>query len=153
MAANGLFAVRSSAAGVCERTVRSTCAAAAFAELWPLGKHKMPRSLTFLGIFQLACLLIGFLALGIVLKMCGYPEEHPVIRWSPFAILLRSYGLWLILLPALWITYAVYSCRRDEGIFSKKISVLVGVVLSGAIILSFLYAAVFPFSRVMLVLP
>jgi hypothetical protein len=112
-----------------------------------------PRSLTFLGIFQIACLLIGFFALGIVLKLCGYPEGLPMTRWSPFAIFLRSHGLWLLVAPALWITYATYSSRVDQGIFSEKISILVGLVLSGAIILSFLYAAIFPFTRIMLVFP
>lgn len=113
----------------------------------------MTRSLTFLGLFQFACLLIGFFALGIILKVSGYPEELPMIKWSPIAVFLRSHGLWLLALPAFWVTYAVYSSRRDKGFFSERTSIVIGVLLSGAIILTFLYAAIFPFSRVLLILP
>lgn len=113
----------------------------------------MSRTLTFLGIFQLVCLLIGFLALGIVLKVSGYPDDLPMIKWSPFATFLRAEGLWLLALPALWVIYAAYSSRRDKGVFSEQTSVLVGIILTGVIILSFLYAAIFPYSRVMLILP
>jgi hypothetical protein len=112
----------------------------------------MSRLLTFLGLFQLACLLIGFFALGIILKVNGYPDESLMIRWSPFAIFLRSQGLWLLTAPALWVCYAVYSSHRDKGIFSERTSIAIGAAISGAIILSFLYAAIFPLSRVMLIL-
>lgn len=113
----------------------------------------MPRSLMFLGILQIACLLVGFFALGIILKVSGYPEDLPMIRWSPLAIYLRTHGLWLLALPAVWVIYAVYSARSDKGVFSVKISIIVGFLLSAAIILSFLYAAIFPFSRVMHIVP
>jgi hypothetical protein len=111
------------------------------------------RLLVFLGLFQTACLVMGFFALGIILKVAGYPEGDPMIRWSPIAVFLRTQGLWLLVVPALWVCFAVYSSTRGKGVFSEGASVVAGIGISAAIILTFLYAAIFPFSRIALVVP
>lgn len=111
----------------------------------------MTRAVTFLGIFQVACLLCGFLALGIVLKICGYPAEVPQVEWSPLAVFLRSYGLYFLVVPACWAVYASLSVRMNRGLLSEPPAMVLGILISCAILILFVYAAIFPFTRCLII--
>ena len=51
----------------------------------------MSRTTTILGLLQTILLVGGFLALGMVLKVSGYPDSTEV-RWNPLAVFLREHG-------------------------------------------------------------
>lgn len=103
----------------------------------------MPRAITFLALLQTMLIVAGFCALGIVLKISGYPAvEH--VRWNPLAVALREHGMWLLLLPVLWVVFATMARRIDRGFFSDRSAYILGATLSCLIIGMFLYACVAP---------
>ena len=106
----------------------------------------MSRTTTILGLLQTILLVGGFLALGMVLKVSGYPDSTEV-RWNPLAVFLREHGGWLLLLPVLWVLYATTAQTRDHGFFSYRLACAIGLGLAVCTIAVFLYAAVYPFTR------
>ena len=106
----------------------------------------MSRTITILALLQTLLVIVGFFALGAVLKMSGYPDALAV-RWNPLALFLREHGAWLLVLPALWVFYATSAQRIDRGFLSHHFACIVGLCIAGITILLFLYAAVFPYTR------
>jgi hypothetical protein len=109
----------------------------------------MSRTTTILALLQTLLVIVGFFALGVVLKMSGYPDAIAV-RWNPLALFLREHGAWLLLLPVLWVFFATSAQRIDRGFLSYHIACVVGLCIAGLTIVLFLYAAVFPFTRLLL---
>lgn len=103
---------------------------------------------TVLGLLQIACVILGYVALGIVLKIWGYPN-NPMVHWAPLAEFLRTDGGWLLLIPLVWVFYAVRSLRVDRGVFSARSAMVLGVVLPIILTTAFVYAAFWPCSRVL----
>jgi hypothetical protein len=106
----------------------------------------MSRTTTILSLVQTLLVILGFFALGAVLKMSGYPDQLGV-RWNPLAVFLREHGAWLLLLPVLWVFFATLAQRVDRGFFSYRFACIIGLCIAGVIIALFLYAAVFPYTR------
>ena len=109
-------------------------------------RRRMVRIVTILAILQTLLVVLGFLALGAVLKVEGYPETLGV-RWNPLAVWLREYGAWFLLVPILWVSLATAAQRRDRGFLSHRFACFPGVciaVLTGGL---FHYAAIFPHTR------
>jgi hypothetical protein len=105
----------------------------------------MSRSITIVGLIQLTLVLLGFFALGIILRVEGYPHDPPFMAslgrvvWSPTALFLRNHGLLLLFVPAVWTTVASLSQNR-RVFFSLAVWLIIGVALSGAITTLFIYA-------------
>jgi len=93
---------------------------------------------------QALLVVLGFFALGIVLKASGYPT-YIGVRWNHLAVFLRHRGMWFLLLPILWTILAARAERHDYGIQSYRVVWLAGVCIAAVIIGLFLYAAIFPF--------
>lgn len=113
----------------------------------------MNRAITVMGLVQIVCVVVGFFALGIVLKISGYPDGNPLAVWSPVAVFLRTYGLLLLMVPILWVGLAVFSVHRDRGFFQERVALLLGVIVAAGLVGAFLYACVFRFDRLLLILP
>ena len=105
----------------------------------------MSRNITILGLIQLLVVILGFFALGIVLKVEGYPQDPPFfaslsrVVWSPYALFLRHYGLAFLLVPVIWTVIASLSQSR-RIVFSFTGWFIIGIVLSVTIISIFIYA-------------
>ena len=106
----------------------------------------MNRTTTYVAAIQTAVIVLGFLALGIVLKFCGYPDGFGV-RWNPLAVFLRERGMWLLALPLLWTLFALKVREVDRGILSERVAFIFGLCAAGVITATFLYAAIFPYTR------
>lgn len=106
----------------------------------------MPRTTTILALLQTVVVIVGFISLGAVLKISGYPDTLAV-RWNPLAVFLREHEVWLLLLPVLWVAYATSAQRLDRAILSYRIACVVGLCIAAVTIVLFLYAAVFPYTR------
>jgi len=106
----------------------------------------MSRTTTILALLQTLLVIVGFFALGTVLRMTGYPDALAV-RWNPLAVVLREHGVWLLLLPVLWVLFATSAQRVDRGFFSYRVACTIGFCIAGGIIAVFLNAAVFPYTR------
>jgi hypothetical protein len=109
----------------------------------------MSRPITILAVLQTLSVVIGFFALGTVLKISGYPDELAV-RWNPLAVFLREPGVWLLLLPALWVVFATSAQRLNRGFFSYRVALVLGLCTSIGIIALFVYAT-FAFTRPLLI--
>jgi len=110
----------------------------------------MSRTTTILSLAQTFLVVVGFLALGIVLKMAGWPHDDTV-RWSPFAVFLRQHGFFLLVLPVVWTIYGVSAERADRGVLSYRAACIVGICMAVSIISVFIYAACFPYTRPLLI--
>ncbi len=110
----------------------------------------MPRMVTVLGLLQIGCVVLGFFALGIVLKVWGYPD-NPMVRWAPLALFLRTEGGWLLVIPLLWMAYAARALAVDRGIFSARWAIGLGVGLPVVMAGLFVYASFLPCSRVLII--
>ena len=106
----------------------------------------MTRTTTILALVQTLLVTLGFIALGIILKMSGYPDALS-LRWNPLAVFLREHGLWLLFLPVMWVLFATFAQRRDRGLFSFRTAYVAGICLATLIIALFLYATVRPYTR------
>jgi hypothetical protein len=103
----------------------------------------MSRSTAILALVQTLVVILGFFALASVLKALGYPD-HLYVHWNHYALFLRRQGMWLLILPILWVVLAARAERHDYGILTYRVVWLGGVCIAAAIIALFLYAAVFP---------
>ncbi len=110
----------------------------------------MSRTTTILALLQTLLIIIGFFALGAVLKLNGYPDAS-IVRWNPLAVFLREHGIWLIFFPVLWVFYATVAQRRDRGFFVCRDAHIVGVCATFLIITLFLFATVDPYTRPLII--
>jgi hypothetical protein len=105
----------------------------------------MPSTVTKLVGLQLILTVFGLIALGIVLKMCGYPYD-PTVRWNALAVFLHEHGLWLLLFPVCWGSFAM-AAERGANEQTHRITIAVGLIFACLPLLLFLYAAIFPYTR------
>lgn len=103
----------------------------------------------WVGLAQVLVVVLGFVALGVILKFNGWPDA-PFMKWSPLSVGLRQHGMWLLLLPFFWTCYAVAASYVERGILSLNVAIIVGVVIAGIIFLAFLVAVATPGTRGML---
>jgi hypothetical protein len=68
------------------------------------------RAIVVVGCTMVLLTVLGYAALGIVMKMNGYPDQNPFIRFTPLAISLRQYGPWSLAIPLLWAISTFISC-------------------------------------------
>ncbi len=107
-------------------------------------------SISLIALIMFLVTVLGFVGLGIVLKMSGYPDDQ-FVRWTPIAVTLRERGRWVLAVPFLWALFAVISSRIDRGILSDKLAGAIGVFLIAVILVLFLYAVMNPFTRPFLI--
>ena len=114
----------------------------------------MSRNITILASLQLLVVILGFFGLAIVLKVAGYPGDPPFMRsigmvvWSSPALILRQYGLLLILVPIIWTVFASCSQNRGNFIFSLDAWLIIGVINSITIMGLFIYVCIHHFAVV-----
>ncbi len=108
------------------------------------------RAISLIGLVMLLLTVLGYVGLGIVLKMNGYPDNS-FVRWTPIAVSLRQHGHWILLVPILWATYAVISSHIGRGLLSEGVAFVIGIIFLMAILLLYLYAIGYPFSRPLLI--
>ena len=94
--------------------------------------------------------LIALLQVGLVIggtavvfawsKLFGYREESP--QFSEAVHLVRAYGLWMLLIPVLWVIAAIWSSGR---IASKTLDSFVsdaGMLAVGAFLVFYVFVVV-----------
>ena len=64
----------------------------------------MPRATTLLALAQVLVVILGVVAVGVVMKASGYPQNDQRLTWNPLALFLRDYGLLFII--AIGVTFA-----------------------------------------------
>jgi hypothetical protein len=108
----------------------------------------MARPTTILALVQTLVVVVGFIGLGVVLKVCGYPNgELMGVRWTPLALFLREHLGFLLLIPVMWVFYASTAERKDCGWLSYRIAFIIGLAIAACMLSAFLYASCYPFTR------
>jgi hypothetical protein len=102
--------------------------------------------LALAGLIQIVAIVLGFAALGIVMKFNGYPQED-FFRWTPLARGLRENGLYLFLVPVLWSVAVVIAAQIDRRWFPVDLVVCTGFILAIGLLALFLCAAFSPYTR------
>ena len=110
----------------------------------------MARTTTIIALVQTLVVIVGFVAVGVVLKASGYPDDPMWVRWNPAAVFLRHYGGWLLLVPIIWTYCAGATLQDDHNRVSYSTMVFLGVAFAVVTMIAFVYAAVFPFTRPLL---
>lgn len=105
------------------------------------------RSTALIALSQTLVVVLGFIAVGVVLKFSGYPENPRWVSWNPFAVFLRHYGLLLLLAPVTWTYFAARSLRDDSYAVTYQTMMLIGITFAALAMFCFIYAAVCPFTR------
>lgn len=106
----------------------------------------MHQATAIVAILQISVTVIGFLAVGIVLKLFGYPDAT-VLEWSPMAVFLREYGLAFLAFPLVWCIYAVSADNVDSRWLSPTIAAIFGIAFIFIIGGLFLVAATYPYTH------
>lgn len=112
--------------------------------------RETPRSIAVFGVVMLLLTVLGYVGLGIVMKMNGYPESDVTIRWTRMALSLRQHGHWFILVPVLWVVCAVTIFHLERGTLSELLAGVAGGVLLFVIPMLFLWAIMNPYTRPLL---
>lgn len=106
----------------------------------------MPKVHAYLAAIQALVVSLGWVSLGIVMKMAGYPgHADATIHWNPAAVVLREYGLLFMAVPVL----GYFLPARPTGEPAPARTVI-GVILAAALLVAFLYAAACPYTRMFL---
>ncbi|MEI6535766.1 MAG: hypothetical protein WCN98_10530 [Verrucomicrobiaceae bacterium] len=111
----------------------------------------MTRTTTIIALVQTLVVILGFVAVGVVLKASGYPDNPMWVRWNPTAVFLRHYGGWLLFVPIIWTYCAGATLRDDHSRFSYSTMVALGIAFAVVTMIAFIYAAAFPFTQPLLI--
>lgn len=68
----------------------------------------MNKFILIIGLFQVLTVVVGVLAVRLILKMSGYPDDVTLV-WNPASIFLRDTGIVLLLFPILWVPLAAFA--------------------------------------------
>lgn len=82
---------------------------------------------TVLASIQIAVILFGFMATGLILKAAGYPDiGYPI---NGRILFVRHFGALFFIAPVIWAFSTVALERRTENRFTKRWSVVSGMAL------------------------
>jgi len=103
----------------------------------------MSLSISRIVLAQASIILTGFLVVGTILKVHNYPDgTFGEFTWSAF--ILRS-NFWVLpIVPALWAGFAMVSTKRNRGVFSEGVALVLGIGIAVSLFFWFLHTAIFP---------
>ncbi len=103
-------------------------------------------SIAKLTIAQMTFIFLSFMALGISMKINGYPENYPERPWLPMALTLRKFGLLALFVPLLLSVVSFYCTKVDSKVDFDSVALLSVFVTIGLMIM-FVFYAISPYSR------
>jgi hypothetical protein len=103
-----------------------------------------PRFITVVGLFQVLIIGLGFLGLGIVMKMLGWPGIDGGFRFSSLAIFLRIHSLGLMLIPIFWTVAALWIETKSADDLPRKIITFLGIASCVCLISAYMLAICAP---------
>jgi hypothetical protein len=86
------------------------------------------RPVTIIGLFQVLTVFVGMLAVRIVLKMNGYPDDD-TLRWNPSSLFLRDWGSILLLIPVGWTILTLRAEKVSQPAVPPWLLYAVGVLV------------------------
>jgi hypothetical protein len=92
---------------------------------------------TALAALQCAVIQVGTLISTILLRSAGYPD--PAVDWPWLPVLIREWGPLAFGIPGVWVIATILLERRDAGEFTKRWTVVSGLLV--ALLLAGIYAS------------
>jgi hypothetical protein len=81
----------------------------------------------------------GVFIIRVAFLGCGYPDSNQ--DWNAIALVLRSYGSILLLVPVVWATAVTYLEQYGTGRWSKRWTVCTGILLLATLVIVFMWIA------------
>ena len=89
---------------------------------------------------QSVVIVAGSMFTATVLKVRGFPEARS--EWPMLAVFVREWGFTLMLIPAAWVLGTIWLERHRADWFTKRWTILSGVILVAALCGLMAYATV-----------
>ena len=83
---------------------------------------------TALAALQCAVIQVGTLISTILLRSAGYPD--PAVDWPWLPVMIREWGPLAFAIPGVWVTATILLERRDAGTFTKRWTIVSGLLLA-----------------------
>ena len=83
---------------------------------------------TALAALQCAVIQVGTLISTILLRSAGYPD--PAVDWPWLPVQIREWGPLAFAIPGLWVIATILLERREAGAFTKRWTVVSGLLLA-----------------------
>ena len=112
----------------------------------------IPRSITLLCLAQIVAIVCGFSFLAMFMRGQGYPGE-PVIfqissfgtyHWSHLALFLRRAGLFLLVVPMIWMVLTLLAEQRGGFGLPFGFWIFIGIILPFTFIATYCYVGFHP---------
>jgi hypothetical protein len=99
------------------------------------------RPITIIALVQTGIIVIGLLALGIALKMHGYPRPH--LPLNPVAVALRQNWSLLLFAPLVCVVLGYWADHQPRRFFSENTVCFLAIATAAALLSLFFYGTVF----------
>ncbi len=96
-------------------------------------------SLSVIGLTQFVFLALGMMVVNIIVKVSGGAHEI-----APLAALLVNSGLWLVLIPIVWMLLARLLVWLSPAPAAQFVAAASGVLVAAGILVVFALAIIFP---------
>ena len=90
-----------------------------------------------LALFQVLCVILGVIMTRAAFMGCGYPDSN--LDWNALALITRNHGFLFLLVPVAWTSVAVYLENYGTGRWSRRWTVVSGLLLLAALGIFFLW--------------
>jgi len=94
---------------------------------------------------QSVVIVAGSFFTAVVLKTRGYPD--PGAEWRLLPVFIRNWGVAVMLIPAAWVLGTIWLERHRSDWFTKRWTILTGVLLLGGLAWLMIYSALLAGSR------
>ncbi|WP_397570342.1 hypothetical protein [Schlesneria sp. T3-172] len=109
----------------------------------------MARYVGWMGLAQVGIVVVAYVVVNLMLDILGYPEAA-LVRWNPIAVRFYHHGAGLLIVPILWVPYALVCEQIDRGLFSATLAMIFGILFPLLILVAFLNAIATPYARPLL---
>jgi len=92
-----------------------------------------------IAITQFVFLAMGAFTLNVIVKASVYPDRTEGAP-SAFSVYLAQHGIWLLLVPLLWVVYAMISASLEKSVFSTRVANAVGIFLAAVMLGAYSWA-------------
>jgi len=93
-----------------------------------------------IGATQFVFLSLGILALNVLLKAGGFAPNVSG-NFPPLAVELARHGVWMYVLPFIWVAFAALCERSAKGFLCDSTARVTGVLVAAGIFGLYTYAA------------
>ncbi len=96
-----------------------------------------------IALFQVFAVILGVFMTRAAFMWAGYPESN--LDWNGLSLLIRNLGFLLLLIPLVWTIAATYCERYSIGWWSRRWTIVSGMVVLAALIVLLMWSFFHPY--------